>query len=274
MIPVRIVFSDVDGTLLDSGRTLSIRTRAEISRLAKLNIPFILASSRMPKAMRPLLDACNVDFPLIAYNGALVLSEMGADRRERVLFTQTLSFKVLFAVAAFWTDSPIHMSVYRNNEWFSEDEDEWLERERNNTRVEPAVLPMATLVEMWQLRQMGPHKILCMGDPEELTILQVLLAQQFTSEVILYRSKETYLEISPANASKESGARIVLNHYDLEFSLAAAFGNHDNDIGLVAKAAHGYAVENSSEALKKAARRFAPPSTGDGVAITLKKLIP
>ena len=46
----KIIFSDVDGTLLNSERTLSQETINQVNRI-KGHIPFVLVSSRMPKQM-------------------------------------------------------------------------------------------------------------------------------------------------------------------------------------------------------------------------------
>ena len=46
----KIIFSDIDGTLLNGDRTLSEATIRQVKRL-KNTIPFILVSSRMPDQM-------------------------------------------------------------------------------------------------------------------------------------------------------------------------------------------------------------------------------
>jgi len=68
----KLICSDIDGTLLDKNRELSDLTIQEIRRVSP--IPFVLISSRMPKAMRHLQKQLgNETAPIIAYNGGLVL---------------------------------------------------------------------------------------------------------------------------------------------------------------------------------------------------------
>ncbi|MAQ76590.1 MAG: haloacid dehalogenase, partial [Aquimarina sp.] len=70
-----IVFSDIDGTLLNAERELSNDTKAQIKRI-KENIPVILISSRMPAAMVHLQKELDIEnTPLICYNGGLILVE-------------------------------------------------------------------------------------------------------------------------------------------------------------------------------------------------------
>ena len=51
----KIIFSDIDGTLLNGDRTLSEATIRQVKRL-KNTIPFILVSSRMPDQMYHLQE--------------------------------------------------------------------------------------------------------------------------------------------------------------------------------------------------------------------------
>jgi len=73
----KILFSDIDGTLLDADRTLSQKTIKVLSEL-KNRFPIVLISSRMPVQMYYLQEKAGIlGMPLIAYNGALVLDKGG-----------------------------------------------------------------------------------------------------------------------------------------------------------------------------------------------------
>ncbi|MBK5209215.1 MAG: HAD family phosphatase [Flavobacteriaceae bacterium] len=87
----KLICSDIDGTLLDKNRELSEITIQEIQRISP--IPFVLISSRMPKAMRHLQSQIgNMGAPLIAYNGGLVL------HNNQVLHSAFIDNAVLEAV--------------------------------------------------------------------------------------------------------------------------------------------------------------------------------
>ena len=66
---IRAICTDIDGTLLDSHRELSSRTVAAINSI-KRDVPIILASSRMPGAIRHLQKELGIeDHPMICFNG-------------------------------------------------------------------------------------------------------------------------------------------------------------------------------------------------------------
>ena len=75
---IRIVFSDVDGTLLDSRRRIPEDTKAAVRILSKRGIPFVPVSGRGPSGIFPILEEGGFISPVICCNGSLIL---GADRR-------------------------------------------------------------------------------------------------------------------------------------------------------------------------------------------------
>lgn len=68
----KIVFSDIDGTLLNKERQLSKATIAAVKTL-KDSVPFILISARMPAAIRHLQHELEIgELPIVCYNGGVI----------------------------------------------------------------------------------------------------------------------------------------------------------------------------------------------------------
>ena len=85
MIP-KIIFSDVDGTLLNSSHKVLPGTVYAIRELKKKGIPFVIISARSPSGIRPILEENNFTCPMISYSGALIL-----DENENVLYSEGFS---------------------------------------------------------------------------------------------------------------------------------------------------------------------------------------
>jgi dTDP-4-dehydrorhamnose reductase len=85
MIP-KIIFSDVDGTLLNSDHKVLPGTVYAIRELKKKGIPFVIISARSPSGIRPILEENNFTCPMISYSGALIL-----DEDENVLYSEGFS---------------------------------------------------------------------------------------------------------------------------------------------------------------------------------------
>ena len=83
----KIVCSDIDGTLLNKDRELSSKTIEVVKSISP--VPFILISSRMPRAMFHLQKELGItNLPMIAYNGALLIDQ------EKVLYSSEIDSKI------------------------------------------------------------------------------------------------------------------------------------------------------------------------------------
>lgn len=261
------ICSDIDGTLLDSERDLSLRLKAVISRLPS-DFPVILASSRMPDAMRHLLQELNrPSEALISYNGGYVL---GPD--SCVLESVTISLVIVQAIAELIKNSAIHLSLYHGENWYESKEDYWSKREIQNTKVNPTWMPLEDTLSMWENKKLGAHKVMVMGDSYEITWLFGELHERFGQELHLYRSKDTYIEIAPRKISKATGLKLILEKfYPIGMDRVIAFGDNFNDIDLLQQVGIGVAVANARPEVKAIAKFITLHHKEDGVADFLEK---
>lgn len=70
---MKLVFTDLDGTLLDHDSYSFEAARPALDLLASRGIPVILASSKTEAEMRPIADAIGIAYPMIVENGAGVV---------------------------------------------------------------------------------------------------------------------------------------------------------------------------------------------------------
>lgn len=260
--------SDIDGTLLDANREISPRLKSIVSTLPE-TFPIILASSRMPDAMRHLIQDLNrAPQPLISYNGGYVLSAAG-----EVLEDVSIPVNLVAKIIEYSKDTEVHISLYQGENWYEEKDDRWSQREVRNTKVKYTLLPADALLDLWAKGDSGAHKVMCMGAAEEITNLYAKLHADFSQDLHLYRSSDTYIEIAPKAISKATGLKKILAHaYPFGMESVIAFGDNYNDIDLLQSVGWGVAVGNAREEVKAVAKEIALPNTNDGVAAVLEKI--
>ena len=81
------------------------------------------------------------------------------------------------------------------------------------------------------------------------------------------------LEVADARAGKGPAVAAILERLDLDATGLVAFGDADNDLGMIELAGMGVCMENGEAHLKAAADFIAPRHDQDGVAIVLEKLL-
>ena len=72
----KIIFSDIDGTLLNNENQVPKETIEELRRLDEKGIPFVLVSARMPEGMCSIREELGIHAPMVCYSGGLVLGQM------------------------------------------------------------------------------------------------------------------------------------------------------------------------------------------------------
>ncbi len=246
---LKLICSDIDGTLLNADRDIAPETASAFNKLPK-DFPVILASSRMPSAMYYLQEKIGrYGFPLICYNGALVLDEKG-----QALQSHTVSLDLLATIIEHHQDYDYNISTHCTDTWRTEKQDYWTMREIRSTRMQPAYVPLKDHIAFLKAVEEQPHKIMCMGSPKSLDSLIELLEDKHPGEAHLYRSKESYVEISAKNIDKSTALEdLIKNKYQMTLKNVMAFGDNFNDTELIKRSGLGVAMANATQEVKDVA---------------------
>ncbi len=266
---IQLICTDIDGTLLNKDRRLSETTLETFHRLSPVS-PIVLISSRMPKSMRLLQNELKIEkHPIIAYNGSLVLDQ------NTVLYSEGLSTAFQKTLVDAIKNTSIHLSFYHQDEWYVPENDYWAKREAHNTRIRPVVQSLEVTLDTWKKENKVAHKIMCMGEEDEIDVLYQHLQKQHADEVNAYRSKATYIEVSIKSQDKASAMELLLQkkypHWSMENVIA--FGDNYNDVTLLKKAGYGVAVANAKQEVIEGANAVCSANVDDGVALFLKELL-
>lgn len=269
---IRAFCTDIDGTLLDNRRELSPATISAIGAIKDL-MPVILASSRMPSAMRHLQQELGIlQHPLICYNGGYVL-KYHADI-PTVLYSAVIDVSIVAEILNITATTSVHVSLYHEDQWYAPRYDEWTRREATITKVSPQIKAGPEVLIDWQHSGKGAHKVMIMGDASEISVIERTLRSRFRHDVHVYHSKSTYLEIAPKVISKASALGLLLNRwYNIALERVIAFGDNYNDIEMLQAVGLGIAVENARDEVKSVAKKITLDSKQNGVAEAIRKYI-
>lgn len=262
----KMVCLDIDGTLLNSNHEITREVKETINIAAnEKNIPVILVSARMPKGITFLKRELKIEQPIICYSGALIL-----DKDSNILGKEFISAYNLEEVYKLAKNYKIHMSLYKDDEWYIEEMDYWAKQESEITNIIPEITDFNELIELWKAESTGPNKILCMARHEEIIILKENIK---ANDLNIYPSKPTYLEIMPGKASKTSAINCLQKKFNVDKSEIISMGDNYNDIDMIEYAGLGIAMGNAPEDVKKHADYVTLTNDENGVAEALKKYV-
>lgn len=267
----RIIFSDVDGTILNNDKDVSQETIAITNKLFETeHIPTVLISARMPAAITPISKKLCPNAPIIAYNGALILTPENG--QYKVL--QSLSFpsEVAKGIITQSERESFHVGVFHHDRWIVNQHDSWTEHEIYSTGLTPEVLNNNKLLLLLQKEIPQLQKIMVMASSDVIDRLEQEIANNYLNIVTVYRSADIYMEITPAGSSKKQGVQLLLNHLSIDSKNAIAFGDNYNDLEMLKFVGLGVAVDNARDSVKAAAKMVTGNGKQNGVANALSQI--
>lgn len=258
----QIVFSDLDGTLLNSTHQVPAPTAACICALHGRGVPFVIVTARMPEAAYPLQRQIGVQGPLVAYGGALALDENRRPVRSlRLSERQTAAVLDFMRVRSF----DAACSVYADDNWYAENPADLRIQEESRITGVP-VLPLSAAP-----KDLRPHKIFYIT--RESTAPAVIQAlQNHFKELMVSYSGWGHIEIMHPLATKAEGMKSICSYLGIPLSKAVAFGDSLNDVDMLHAAGLGVAVANAPDEVKISADAVCPSNEQEGVRQMLETL--
>src|SRR5215831_8273479 len=114
MSPIKLLISDVDGTLVTKDKVLTSRTREAVGRLRAAGIQFTITSSRPPRGMAMLAEALKLKGPFAAFNGGVFIEP----DLTTVLEQLTIPLGVATQVVDYLLREELDVWVYSGGNWY------------------------------------------------------------------------------------------------------------------------------------------------------------
>lgn len=263
---LRIVFTDVDGTLLGDDHHALPESSPAVRALMERNIPLVLVSARPPEGLRTIQRPLGFTGPLVCYSGAYAIDEAGNQ-----LINHTLPVEDAVQLKRFFERELPHLCcmTYGFEHWLVDDADD----PRVRAEAE-AVLFEPEVGEVGQVfTDTGIHKFLLSGEPAEIEAADAHVRAVYP-ELAVARSSDILLEVMSGRASKAEGVRVMCEHFGIPVEHAAAFGDGRNDLDMLRAVPESFAMANAPAVVKEAAAHVTElTNQQNGVAVKLIELL-
>lgn len=285
---IKLVASDMDGTLLNSHMRISETNKKSILHLQQAGVEFIVATGRDYNQIKPLLLEQGISCSVIALNGATFYNEAGTQ-----LFSHALDISEVKQMIHFLSEHNVFVELMTSKGIFSNTKERRLatfayyiqelkpgtsyseafsisEREARNLQIRFIDSYDALL----QDSQTEVYKISAYTDqhpaflhPLKETLLQSHLNLSITS------FHESNLEINHVYAQKGKALSEYAEKRGLSAQQVMAIGDNNNDISMLQWATHSVAMMNASPAIKEMASHVTTSNDQNGVAEAIDRLI-
>ena len=264
MSVIKLIMSDIDGTILDQNHQLDSHLLELMPLLKQSEIPFVLASARSPLGIAPISKELGItDFPIASYNGALISTG------DKILSQHTINKKELLLLHDFLTKEfpTVSINVYSGKNWYVNALDKWVEIEAQITGESPKV---TSLADFLQEEKNLIHKLLLIDNAATIQKLKETLATIDFPQTDFYLSKDNYLEVTHNQVSKKQALLELANYYQLSLTEIMSIGDNYNDIPMIETAGLGVAMGNAPTDVKVCANKVTDSNDQNGVSKAIK----
>ncbi len=246
----KLLFTDMDGTLLRNDSTVSPAMHAALKRMTDAGHYLILSSGRPLPSILEVCQKEKLNYPnmmILSNNGALVYD---CGKKCPVLSYRIAQKDIRYIVGQAEAIG-LHIHGYTAEEIVCHGMN--AELEFYTRRIH---MPLKCVKDIAESLPDGCYKLqaIHLTDKSVLEKFRDSLTDYCGSRIQMIFSNEQYLEILPALAGKGNALRFIADFLHVPLSHTFAAGDAENDISMLKASGTGIAMANAQEEVKKAAR--------------------
>jgi Cof subfamily protein (haloacid dehalogenase superfamily) len=265
--PIRLIATDLDGTLLRADKTVSPRVKTSLDHARRLGVITVIATARPPLTARAFAEMAGVDGIVICANGAITYDLAAAT----MLTHRTLAHDSARAlVAALRERLPgICFGAVQGESFAAESAYAAIStRDDHGAQFDEMRICEADLfwdrpLTMLVIRHADHHPTALLSHVREMGL------NGFEANY----SGAPFMEIVGGGVSKSQALADFCAEREILADEVVAFGDAPNDIPMLRWAGHGVAIGGRYPEVGEAFNEIAPSSDDDGVAIVLERLL-
>ena len=261
---VRLLVSDVDGTLVTPDKQLTKASIRAVEALGDAGIIFAIASARPPQGLAMLVEPLHLSTPLGSLNGALIV-----DGDMRVLEERTIDDHLTAPIIELLDSHGLWVWVYQGSHWFVLDENgPHIEHESRGCECQPTKLSDFSSVED------GITKVVGVSDDASAgAAAGTAMSATFGSQVSATRSQTYFLDVTHPDANKGRIVRFLAELYGVAKEEIATIGDMHNDVSMFAESGLSIAMGNAVSAVKQAASQVTRSNDDEGFAHAVARFV-
>ncbi len=258
---VRLIATDVDGTLLDNAKRVPAQFDALVRELEQRSIPFVIASGRQYYNLLKTFPGSADRLYFICENGAVVF------RGRELLFDCPLPEEKLLEVLAAVREIPGAFPIFCGVESaYVEDDDP--EFRRNAAMYYERCRRVDSLPEVIAQDRICKVAVFDSGNAEANTWAKV---QHFRDRFAVTLAGSQWVDFMRPDVTKGTAMAFLQREFGIGHGDCMAFGDYLNDLELMKSCFHSYAMANAHPELAAVCRfRTAETNDRNGVIETIK----
>ncbi len=266
----KILFTDIDGTLLNDAREIPKENKEAIDRAVSAGHYVVIATGRPLESAKTVVENLGLMMPgcyMIAYNGAIVY-DCGKDK---ILKKESLSYEYVSYLMQRAEEKGLYFHTYNGVKIVTKQDSEELAAYRNHTKLDCQIVD-----DIVEALEEEPQKVMLihLTDKEKLEEFQRENMEWQKGKCISFFSMDSYLEYAPENATKGLGMEFLCDYLGIPMDNTIAAGDERNDIPMLETAHIGVAMKNAKDEVKACADYITQRTNNEaGIAEVIEKFL-
>lgn len=245
----KIIFLDLDGTLLNDKKEFTAGNRKAIQEALKAGHKVVIATGRplvSAVAQAETLGLIGEGCYIISFNGG----EIYDTEKKESIYRKTVPLPYVRHIFDAAKEMGLHCQTYNDVEILTEADTPALQSYMKSIKVRGRIVP-----DIIEALDKEPVKLIVidLNDHDKLLRFRDETAEWCEGKLDRFFSSPQYLEHVAPGISKGKAVRILCEHLGIPLSNTIAAGDAENDISMIEAAGIGAAMANAAPEVKAAA---------------------
>lgn len=262
----KIMVLDIDGTLTNSEKKITEKTRTALIDYQERGGKIAIASGRPTKGILPYAEQLELEKYggfIMAFNGGKVIN----CQNGKTVFSANLPLEFLPEICKEVYKTNVGINTYEGDDLIAGN------CVNEYTEVESKIigLNIKKVDDFVSYVKFDINKCLLSGNPDEVLKLEKALSKRVGDKLGVFRSEPFFLEVVPKGIDKARSIDSLLKTLGIKTEECIACGDGFNDITMVEYAGLGVGMENANDKLKAVANFITKSNDEDGIAYVVEK---
>lgn len=262
---IKVIISDLDGTLLNSNHTISDFTQTIFQELHRQNFLIIIATGRHHLDAFPLVEKLQIPLYLVTSNGARIHTP-----EKELMYAVNMDSDSVKSILSLNIDPDITTVLFKENFWQTNKVNEKLNSFQKKVTYHPQIVDFKEIEDFEAIKIFFTH-----DNHDKLLEVKKNILENHPNTFNHAFSLPICLEFMDKSVDKSVAISKILEKENIDFKNSVSFGDGFNDEKMLLSTGKAFIMENAPENFKKKLPHLEVISANyeDGVAKHLQKYL-
>lgn len=269
----KLIVLDMDGTLLNSNKEVSIENKKALKKAQDSGIQVAIATGRIFTSARFYARLLGITAPIIACNGALVRDQ----NSNEVIDINPIDKEDALKVIEVFKKYNVYFHIYDEEKIYVEKlgfsssiYSAWNEDQSDENKI--PIEKLEDTIGYFKSNNINILKLMAVDD-DNTKMDTIRKELEGINSITIDKSWHNNLEVMSKGVSKGKGIEMLTKIYKVEPEEIIAFGDNFNDLSMKHYVGTFVAMGNGEEYVKKQADYVTTSNDDNGVAKGIEKLV-